>query len=63
VVRTRIWMEQAWESGSACKVSTAAFQGDDAVFSELCGGSVQPIDIVSNQRLKACQNKDYMGMN
>jgi hypothetical protein len=56
-------MEQAWESGSACKVSTAAFQGDDAVFSELCGGSVQPIDIVSNQRLKACQNKDYMGMN
>ena len=41
----------------------AAFPDDDAVFSELCGGSVQSAGTVSNQRLKACQNKDYTGMN
>jgi hypothetical protein len=30
---------------------------DDAVFSELCGGSIQSAGTMSNHILKACQNK------
>jgi hypothetical protein len=36
---------------------------DDAVFSELCGGSIQSAGTMSNHILKACQNKDLTGMN
>jgi hypothetical protein len=35
-----------------------AFPGGDALFSELCNGSVQSAGMVSNQRVKACQNKN-----